>query len=49
MAFHRSIGRFYRKFYAGKSPVLDVAVYLAIAVKLLIAISRSAVARRRLT
>ena len=49
VAFHRSIGRFYRKFYAGKSPVLDVAVYLAIAVKLLIAISRSAVARRRLT
>jgi GT2 family glycosyltransferase len=46
VAFHRSIGRFYRKFYAGKRPLLDVAVYLAIATKLLIAISRSAVARR---
>jgi GT2 family glycosyltransferase len=47
LAFHRSMGRFYRKFYAGKNPLMDVAVYSAIAAKLLIAVSRSALARRR--
>ena len=46
VAFHRGMGRFYRKFYAGRNPVLDAAVYLAIAVKLLVSIARSARARR---
>jgi GT2 family glycosyltransferase len=46
IAFHRSMGRFYRKFYAGRNPPLDVAVYLAIAGKLAISATRSAVARR---
>jgi N-acetylglucosaminyl-diphospho-decaprenol L-rhamnosyltransferase len=45
LAFHRSMGRFYRKFYAGSSPVQDVAVYLAIALKFLIAAARSGLAR----
>jgi N-acetylglucosaminyl-diphospho-decaprenol L-rhamnosyltransferase len=44
--FHRAIGRFYRKFHAGKHPLLDVAVYAGVGVKLLISASRSAVARR---
>jgi GT2 family glycosyltransferase len=48
VAFHRSMGRFYRKFYAGRSPVLDVAVYAAIFAKLGISATRSAVARRSL-
>jgi hypothetical protein len=49
IAFHRSMGRFYRKFYAGRRPLLDVAIYLAIGVKTAIAVARSAVARRSLT
>ena len=46
LAFHRSMGRFYRKFYAGELPLLDWAVYVAIGVKLVISATRSAVARR---
>jgi GT2 family glycosyltransferase len=49
VAFHRSIGRFYRKFHAGKSPLMDLAVYLALAAKFIIAVTRSAVARRGFT
>jgi GT2 family glycosyltransferase len=49
VAFHRSMGRFYRKFYAGRNPFLDLLVYLAIAGKLAISATRSAVARRSLT
>jgi GT2 family glycosyltransferase len=48
LAFHRAMGRFYRKFYAGRHPALDVAVYLAIGVKTAVAVLRSAVARRGL-
>jgi GT2 family glycosyltransferase len=48
LAFHRSMGRFYRKFYGGR-PLLDLAVYLAIGLKFAIAVSRSAIAHRRLT
>jgi hypothetical protein len=48
-AFHRGMGRFYRKFYAGERPALDLAVYLAIGVKLGVSVARSTVARRRLT
>ena len=46
VAFHRSRGRFYRKFYAGRNPPLDAAVYVAILGKLAISVTRSAVARR---
>jgi N-acetylglucosaminyl-diphospho-decaprenol L-rhamnosyltransferase len=49
IAFHRSMGRFYRKFYAGRNPALDVAIYLAIGVKTAIALTRSVAARRSLT
>ncbi len=46
LAFHRSMGRFYRKFYAGRNPAIDAAIYLAILGKLGISVTRSAVARR---
>ncbi len=46
MAFHRSMGRFYRKFYAGERPALDAAVYVAILGKLAISVTRSAIVRR---
>jgi GT2 family glycosyltransferase len=46
VAFHRSMGRFYRKFYAGKNPLMDIAIYLAIGGKLAISLFRSAIARR---
>ncbi len=49
IAFHRSMGRFYRKFYAGKNPLVDIGIYLAIGGKLAVSICRSAVARRSLT
>jgi hypothetical protein len=48
VAFHRSMGRFYRKFYAGRHPLLDGAIYGAIGLKLAVAVARSAVARRSL-
>jgi GT2 family glycosyltransferase len=48
VAFHRSMGRFYRKFYAGRRPLFDTVVYLAIMGKLAIAVARSTVARRSL-
>jgi GT2 family glycosyltransferase len=48
VAFHRSMGRFYRKFYSGRSPLFDAAIYLAIGVKLTVAIARSTAARRSL-
>ncbi len=46
IAFHRSMGRFYRKFYAGKQPLADAVIYAAILGKLGISVTRSAVARR---
>ncbi len=46
LAFHRSMGRFYRKFYAGDNPLLDLAIYVAIFAKLAISALRSAIARR---
>jgi N-acetylglucosaminyl-diphospho-decaprenol L-rhamnosyltransferase len=45
-AFHRSMGRFYRKFYGGRNPLLDALIYLAIGGKFAIAFLRSTVARR---
>jgi GT2 family glycosyltransferase len=46
LAFHRSMGRFYRKFYAGDNPLADLAIYVAIFAKLAISATRSAIARR---
>ncbi len=46
LAFHRSMGRFYRKFYAGANPIADLAIYVAIFGKLAISATRSAIARR---
>jgi GT2 family glycosyltransferase len=48
VAFHRSMGRFYRKFYAGRHPLADAVIYVAILGKLAIAIARSTLARRSL-
>jgi N-acetylglucosaminyl-diphospho-decaprenol L-rhamnosyltransferase len=48
-AFHRSMGRFYRKFYSGENALKDLAIYLAIGAKFAIAYVRSAVARGSLT
>ena len=46
-AFHYGMYRFYRKHYAQtRSPLLNGAVYLAIAVKLALSITRNAVLRR---
>ena len=47
--FHRSMARFYHKFYSGRRRLLDVAVYTAIAAKFGVSAARSAVARRSLT
>ena len=49
VAFHRGMGRFYRKFYAGDQPLLDTAVYLGIGGKLAVSATRSAIARRSVT
>jgi len=45
VAFHRGMARFYRKFHAGRNPLLDAAVYGGIAAKLAIAVTRSTTAR----
>ncbi len=47
LAFHRSMGRFYRKFYAGERPVVDSVIYAAIMGKFLVAAARSTIARRK--
>jgi N-acetylglucosaminyl-diphospho-decaprenol L-rhamnosyltransferase len=49
VAFHRGMGRFYRKFQAGRRPFLDGAVYLGIGGKLVVSATRSAIARRSIT
>lgn len=49
IAFHRAMGRFYRKHHGGRSTMLDAAVYLMLGVKFLISVIRSAIARRALT
>jgi GT2 family glycosyltransferase len=46
VAFHRSMGRFYRKFYSGRSSFVDGSIYFAILGKLAISVTRSAIARR---
>jgi GT2 family glycosyltransferase len=45
-SFHRGMARFYRKFYAGKNPFFDLAIYSAVWAKFGISAARSAVARR---
>ena len=48
VAFHRGMGRFYRKFYAPqRSPLTSVAVYLGIGVKLLASLAGIALSRAR--
>ena len=46
LVFPTSMGRFYRKFYAGRNPLADFFIYLAILGKLAISVVRSAIARR---
>jgi len=48
VAFHRSMGRYYRKFHAGRWPLVDWAIYAAILGKLGVAVTRSTIARRSL-
>jgi hypothetical protein len=45
VAFHRSMGRFYRKFYSGRNGFVDGMIFLATLSKLAIAVMRSAIAR----
>ena len=47
VAFHRGMGRFYRKFRAGRRPLGDVAVYAGIGAKLGTSIFAGALARAR--
>jgi GT2 family glycosyltransferase len=46
LAFHRSMGRYYRKFEAGGNPLFDALIYFAIGAKFAISATRSAIARR---
>jgi GT2 family glycosyltransferase len=48
IAFHRAMGRFYRKHHGGSRPLLDLVVYLALGAKLAVSVVRSAIARRAL-
>lgn len=46
LAFHRAMGRYYRKFHGGAHPLLDMLVYLALGTKLGVSVLRSTLARR---
>jgi N-acetylglucosaminyl-diphospho-decaprenol L-rhamnosyltransferase len=46
VAFHRGMGRFYRKFEAGPRPALDAAVYTGIVGKLVVSLVQSEARRR---
>jgi N-acetylglucosaminyl-diphospho-decaprenol L-rhamnosyltransferase len=46
IAFHRGMGRFYRKFHAGRRPLGAPVVYAGISAKLALSLARSALARR---
>jgi GT2 family glycosyltransferase len=48
-AFHHAMGRFYRKFRAGRNPLLDVVVYLGLTVKFVLSALSSAIGRRSLS
>lgn len=45
ITFHRSMGRFYRKFHGGANHWVDILVYLALGIKLGISATRSLIAR----
>jgi GT2 family glycosyltransferase len=45
-AFHRAMGRFYRKHLSGDHPLLDACVYVAIGAKFLLSATRSSIIRR---
>jgi len=45
LAFHRSMGRFYRRHVGGANALLDGVVYLGIGAKLAASVSRSAIVR----
>jgi GT2 family glycosyltransferase len=49
LAFHRAMGRYYRKFHGGPHPLLDLLVYGALGVKLSVSVARSTLARRAVT
>ncbi len=40
------MGRFYRRFYAGRRPLLDAAVYAGIGIELAVSAARGAMDRR---
>ena len=46
VAFHRGMGRFYRKFHGDRRPLTAAVVYLGIAVKLAVSLVRSGIGRR---
>ena len=45
LAFHRGMGRFYRKFQAGRRPAIDLIVYIGIGAKLAVSVMRNALSR----
>ncbi len=49
VAYHQSMGRFYRKFHGGRSAAKDPAVYLALGIMFVVSVVRSAIARRSFT
>ena len=48
VAFHRGMGRFYRKFHGAERPLGAWVVYAGIGAKLAVSLTRSAVGRRQL-
>jgi N-acetylglucosaminyl-diphospho-decaprenol L-rhamnosyltransferase len=49
IAFHRGMARFYRRYEAGRRPLLDIAVYAGIWLKLGVSALNSRIARQRLS
>jgi GT2 family glycosyltransferase len=45
LAFHRGMGRFYRKFYSREHPLLAPLIYLGIAAKFVVSVLRGALQR----
>jgi GT2 family glycosyltransferase len=48
VAFHRGMGRFYRKFHGDRRPIAAWGVYAGIGLKLAFSLARSAIGRRQL-
>jgi len=46
-AFHRGMGRFYRRFESGRRPLVDIAVYAGVLAKFAVSALRSALERAR--